>query len=53
MGLNFEVVNDIRAINSAELNIDGRIVKLTNTDLTRFNTDIVFHQQKPIPQISA
>ncbi len=40
VGLNFEVVNDIRAINSAELNIDGEIVKLTNTDLTRFNTDI-------------
>ena len=40
VGLNFEVVNDIRAINAAELNIDGEIIKLSNTDLTRFNTDI-------------
>lgn len=40
VGLSFEVVNDIRSINSVELNIDGEIVKLKNTDLTRFNTDI-------------
>ena len=40
VGLNFEVVNDNRAINAAELNIDGEIIKLSNTDLTRFNTDI-------------
>ncbi|OTG86109.1 hypothetical protein B9T31_08700 [Acinetobacter sp. ANC 4558] len=40
VGLNFEVVNDIRAINSAELNIDGEIIKLTNTNLTNFNTNI-------------
>ena len=38
--MNYEVVNDIRAINAAELNIDGEIIKLSNTDLTRFNTDI-------------
>lgn len=40
VGLNFEVINDIRSISAAELNIDGEIIKLTNTDLTRFNTDI-------------
>lgn len=40
VGLNFEVINDIRSINAAELNIDGEIIKLTNTDLTRFNTDV-------------
>ncbi|AYA02099.1 hypothetical protein BEN74_03925 [Acinetobacter sp. WCHAc010034] len=40
VGLNFEVVNDIRSINSAELNIDGEIIKLTNTNLTNFNTNI-------------
>ena len=40
VGLNFEVVNDIRAINSAELSIDGEIIKLTNTNLTNFNTNI-------------
>ncbi len=40
VGLNFEVVNDIRSIDSAEFNIDGEIIKLKNTDLTRFNTDI-------------
>lgn len=40
VGLNFEVVNDIRSINTAELNIDGEIIKLSNTDLTHFNTEI-------------
>jgi len=40
VGLNFEVVNDIRSIYSAELNIDGEVKKLTNTSLTSFNTKI-------------
>lgn len=39
VGLNFEVVNDLRTISAAELNIDGDIIRLTNRELTNLNTN--------------